>query len=94
MRVRRVRLDVDWASTGPGIAAVAAAIDEVDGVEGVNITVTEIDLETVGTDIAIEGDGIDLDALAAAIEQSGAVVHSIDELSVGERIVGYEPRAR
>lgn len=74
--------------------AVAAAIDEVDGVQGINITVTEIDLETVGTDIAVEGDDIDVDALAGAIEQAGAVVHSIDELSAGERIVDYAPRAR
>lgn len=94
MNVRRVKLDVDWAIAGPNIAMVAGAIDVVSGVEAVNITVTEIDLETVGTDVTVEGDGIDLKALASAIEDAGAVVHSIDELAVGERVIHFEPRRR
>jgi hypothetical protein len=94
MRVRRVSLDVDWAISGPGIAAVAAAIDEVDGVEALNITITEIDMETIGTDVAVEGDGIDLDALIGAITNAGAVVHSIDELAAGNRILGPSTRCR
>jgi hypothetical protein len=94
MKIRRVKLDVDWASSGPGIVAVAKAIDAVSGVQGANITITEIDLETIGTDIAVEGDAIDLDALVAAIEKSGAVVHSIDQLAIGERVVDYVPRVR
>ena len=94
MRVRRVKLDIDWANSGPGIVAVAAAVEAVDGVEAANITITEIDMETVGTDVIVEGDGIDLEALTAAIEDTGAVVHSIDELAVGARIIAYAPRIR
>jgi hypothetical protein len=94
MRIRAVKLDVDWAVAGPGIVAVAEAVDAVPGVEAANITITEIDLETVGTDFAVEGDGIDLAALTEAIEKSGAVVHSVDQLIFGERLVGYEPRSR
>ena len=94
MNVRRVKLDVDWAISGPNIAMVAGAIDGVEGVEAATITITEIDLETVGTDIAVEGEDVHLEALSSAIEQAGAVVHSIDELAFGERIVGFTPRQR
>lgn len=94
MNVRSVKLDVDWAIGGPGIAGVAAAIDAVGGVEAANVTITEIDLETVGTDVTVEGAELDLQALTAAIEQAGAVVHSIDELAFGERVVEFTPRRR
>ena len=94
MRIRRVRLDVDWAIATPGIEAVAAAIDGVEGVEAATVTVTEIDLETIGSDIAVEGDGFELKTLIAAIEDAGAVVHSVDQLAFGERIAEYAPRSR
>lgn len=94
MKIRRVRLDVDWASEGPRIDAVAAAIDGVKGVEAVNITVTEVDMETIGSDVIVEGSEIALGQLFEAIETTGAVVHSIDQLAAGARIIGFEPRAR
>jgi hypothetical protein len=92
--LRRVRLDVDWAAEGPRIDAVAEAIDGVEGVEGLNVTVTEVDMETIGSDVIVEGTGIDLARLFEAIEATGAVVHSIDQVAAGDRIVGFEPRAR
>jgi hypothetical protein len=94
LNIRRVRLDVDWAAGGPGIVAVTEAIAAVDGVEAVSVTVTEIDMETVGTDVIVEGTGIDIDDLVGSIDGSGAVVHSIDQLVAGDRLVEFVPRAR
>jgi len=94
MNVRRVKLDVDWAISGPNIAMVAEAIEAVTGVEAATITITEIDLETVGTDITVEGSELDLNGLTSAIQQAGAVVHSIDELAFGDGIVEFTPRRR
>lgn len=91
MNIRRLVLDVDKAIRRPELVDLAAAIDAVEGVQGVNIVVDEIDTETVGTEIVVEGDGIDLDALTHAIEASGAIVRSIDELAVGERLVPRRP---
>jgi uncharacterized protein len=76
------------------VLVLAAAIERVGGVEGVNVTVTEIDLETVGMDITVEGTEIDHVALLARIEQAGAVVHSVDQACVGERIVEGVVRSR
>jgi len=94
MNVRRLMLDVDWAASGPGIAALAEAISEVQGVQAVNVTITEIDVETVGSDVAVEGENIDVGQLTGAITDAGAVVHSIDQLAAGDHIVDYVPRAR
>lgn len=94
MRIRRVRLDVDWALTTPGIEAVAEAIAGVESVEAATLTITEIDQETIGSDIVVEGDGFELKELVATIEKAGAVVHSVDQLAFGERIVDHQPRSR
>jgi uncharacterized protein len=71
MNLRRIALDVDKAIGPPDVLAIAAAIEDVTGVEGVNVTVAEIDIETVGMDITVEGDQIDHVALLARIEQTG-----------------------
>ena len=62
--------------------------------EALNITVGEIDIETVGMDIAIEGERLDYDEIFKAIESSGVVVHSLDQLAVGNRIIERIPRTR
>jgi hypothetical protein len=94
MNVRRVMLDVDRAKDRPDLLSLSRSIDGVRGVEGANITVTNIDMETVGMEITVEGDDIDVDGLAVAIEKAGAAVHSIDEIVFGSRIVERIPRSR
>jgi len=94
VNVRRLLLDVDKAVQRPDILELAEAIGGVAGVEAVNITVTDIDIETVGTDVTIEGDNINISALVAAIEKAGAALHSIDEIVVGNRVIERVPRAR
>jgi len=85
---------VDKAVARPSMVEIGNAIEAVPGVEGVNITVTEIDVETVGMDITIEGSHLDYDAIVKAIESVGAVVHSIDQLISRNRVVERVPRSR
>lgn len=94
MNIRRLQLDVDKAVARPDVLDLAEAIEAVPGVEAVNITVTDIDIETVGMEITIEGDSIDAPHLIATIEKTGAAVHSIDEVVAGTRIIDRIPRAR
>lgn len=94
MNVRRLVLDVDKAVQRPTLVDLAEAISRVAGVEAVNLTVTEIDIETVGFNVTIEGDNLSYDALVDAIEHIGAVVHSIDQLVAGNRIVEEIKRGR
>lgn len=94
MNIRRLVLDVDKAIARPSLVELAAVIEDVPGIEGVNITVTEIDVETLGTEITVEGEQINYSALVGAIESTGAVVHSLDELASGNRLVERVKRAR
>jgi hypothetical protein len=94
LNIRRLVLDVDKAIARPTLIDLAAAIERVQGVEAVNVTVTEIDIETVGTEVTVEGQQIDYPELVKAIEATGAVVHSIDQLAFGSRIVERVKRER
>jgi hypothetical protein len=94
LNIRRLVLDVDKAISRPSLIELAEAIERAEGVQALNITVTEIDIETVGTEVTVEGERIDYPALVKAIESTGAVVHSIDQLAAGSRIVERVERAR
>ena len=94
MNLRRVLLDIDKARTRPEMTEIAAAIEGVAGVQAVNITVQEIDVETVGMEVTVVGEYIDYGALISAINDTGAVVHSTDELVAGAYIVEHVARAR
>ncbi len=87
MNVRRIVLDVDKSLNRPTLMELASAIESVQGVEALNISVNEIDMETMGTVISIEGTRINVDQLISTIEDTGSVVHSIDELATGSRII-------
>jgi len=87
MDIRRLVLDVDKAVKRPSLIELAQAIDKCDGVEAFNITVEEIDIETVGMIVTVEGECLDYDKIAQAIENTGAVVHSIDQVVVGSRLI-------
>lgn len=50
LNIRRLSLDVDKARAHPSLIELAEAIGTADGVEAFLISVTEIDLETVGMD--------------------------------------------
>lgn len=94
LNIRRLVLDVDKALRIPSLIEVATALNACPGVQAFNISVTEVDQETVGTSITIEGEQIDYDELVRHIETSGAVVHSLDEVVCGDRIIDYVARKR
>jgi hypothetical protein len=87
-------LDVDKAKARPSVIEIAESITSCKGVDATNITVTEIDMETVGMDITIEGEQLGYDEILKAIESTGAVVHSIDQIACGQRLIEQVKRAR
>lgn len=94
MNIRQLVLDVDKAMARPSLLQVATAISSCTGVDAANITVEEIDLETVGMGVTIEGSEMNYEEIVDAIEATGAVVHSLDQISFGDKIIARNPRAR
>jgi hypothetical protein len=94
LNARRFVIDVDKALKIPTLIEIAEAIHRCKGVQASNITVTEVDQETMGTNVTIEGEGLSYDEIVRAIEHSGAVVHSLDQVVCGDRVLEHVPRAR
>jgi len=85
MGVRRVVLDVLIPIRGLGIEGLAARIERVKGVESVNITVKEFDVNTETLLVIVEGEDIDMGELKEALDEFGAAVHGVDQIVAGKR---------
>lgn len=85
--VKRLVLDV-LKPREPDLPELAARLGSVKGVDGVNISLVEIDQNTESVRITIEGNSINLNHLKTTMKDSGAVIHSIDEVAVGKKLVG------
>jgi len=84
--IKRVILDVLKPHT-PSIIEVAKRISSVEGISGVNISLEEVDAETDSIKITIEGTDINYNKVKSEIEECGAVIHSIDGVSAGIKMV-------
>ncbi len=87
MGLRRLVLDVLKPIKDPSIVDVALELSKVRGVEAVNITVNEVDVETLSLTIVIEGNDIDFEQVKNILEEVGAAIHSIDQVVAGQRMV-------
>jgi hypothetical protein len=87
--IRRIVIDAAIPTKGVTIVDVAKELYKVDGVKAVRITVDDVDVDVLGLAIVVEGVDIDYNKLEEALEKVGGVVHSIDEVVVGE----YVPEA-
>ncbi|MHB1440180.1 MAG: DUF211 domain-containing protein [Cuniculiplasma sp.] len=87
MNIRRLILDVGKGINRPTLLELSEAISSVKGVEGVNIIVTDMDIETMGVNITVEGNNMNYDQILKEIDEIGAVVHSVDEIAVGSKLI-------
>ncbi len=87
MGLRRLVLDVLKPIKEPSIVDVALELTKVRGVKAVNITVNEVDVETLSLTVVVEGDDIDFEGVKNVLEEVGAAIHSIDQVVAGERII-------
>lgn len=85
--IKRVVLDVIIPKKGLSIVEIAEGLSKVEGVEAVNITVKEIDMETENIIVVVQGNNINYDKVTKLIEEIGGVIHSIDQVVAGEKII-------
>ena len=84
--IKRIILDV-LKPHKPTIIEVAQRLSCIEGISGVNISLEEVDAETDSIKITIEGTNIDYDSVKKEITECGAVIHSIDGVSAGVKLI-------
>ena len=84
--IKRLILDVLKPHT-PSIIELAERLGDLPGISGVNISLEEVDAETDSVKITIEGTDISYQSVKKEISECGAVIHSIDGVSAGMKMV-------
>ncbi len=80
--IRTLVLDV-LKPHDPSIIELAQRLVALDCIEGVEINVIEVDARTETVTVSLVGRAVDFDAVRAEIEEAGATVHSVDQVSAG-----------
>ena len=88
-QIRRLVLDV-LKPHEPTNVEVASAIGDLQDVDGVNLSLYEVDQQTENVKITVEGTNVNYDLVLQTIENLGGVVHSVDEIIAGKKIVEEE----
>jgi len=84
--VRRLVLDT-LKPHEPSIVEMAEELSSLEGVSAVNISIYEIDRKVENAKITIEGENLSYSRVLEVIEEMGGVVHSIDEVVAGKKII-------
>ncbi len=84
--IRRLVLDV-LKPHNPNVVELSEALSHIEGVEGVNVIIYEIDQQVENVKIIIAGNSIDFEGIKKKLEEMGATIHSVDEVAAGKRIV-------
>ncbi len=84
--IRRLVLDV-LKPHNPGVVELSEALSLLEGVEGVNVIIYEIDQNVENAKVIIGGDRIDFGVVKKKLEEMGATIHSVDEVAAGKKII-------
>ena len=79
--VRRLVLDV-LKLRDPPLTEFASTLCSLPSIEGVKVSLVEIDQNTESVKVTIEGNNINLEDVKKLMKDHGAVIHSIDEVLV------------
>jgi hypothetical protein len=88
-QIKRLVLDV-LKPHEPTNVEVASAIGDLQDVDGVNLSLYEVDQQTENVKITVEGPNVNFDLVQQTIENLGGVVHSVDEIIAGKKLVEEE----
>ena len=86
MNIKRIVLDV-LKPHHPGLIELAESLSSLPEVNGVNISLSEVDQDTETVKIVMEGSDIDFENVKRVLREYDAVVHSVDNVVAGQEIV-------
>jgi len=84
--LKRLVLDV-LKPHQPSILELTRRLAAPKGITGVTCTLEEVDRETESVKITIEGLNIEYETIDEIVQECGAVIHSIDSVSAGKKII-------
>jgi hypothetical protein len=84
--IRRLVLDV-LKPHRPSVVEVSEALSHLQGVEGVNIIMNEIDQQVENAKIVIAGNPLNFEEIKSKLKELGATIHSVDEVAAGKKII-------
>ena len=84
--IRRLVLDV-LKPHNPSVVELSEVLSHLEGVEGVNVIIYEIDQQVENAKVIVGGSSIDFESIKKRLEEMGATIHSVDEVAAGKRIV-------
>ena len=84
--IKRIVLDV-LKPHKPSLIDMSLRLSSLKGVDGVSLTLDEVDQETESVKVTIEGTSINYPSVEDALRELGAVIHSVDLVSSGKRLV-------
>jgi hypothetical protein len=88
--VKRLVIDV-LKPHDPPLVAFTERLARAETVDGVTTTLIERDTEVENITVTLEGADLEIDAVEAAVEELGAALHSVDQVSCGEHVVADAP---
>ncbi len=71
----------------PNIVELVQLVAELEGVDGANISIYEIDRRVENAKITIEGQDLRYNEITHVIEENGGSIHSIDEVAAGRVLI-------
>jgi hypothetical protein len=84
--IKRIVLDV-LKPHNPSIIELSKRLSNINGILGVNCCLDEVDQDTESIKITIEGPSVNFSQVEKTIRECGAVIHSVDSVSAGKKIV-------
>ncbi len=85
-KIRLLVLDV-LKPHEPSILKLSSSISDLKDIEGVDISVYEIDSKVENVKITIQGQNLNFVKIKEIIDESGATIHSIDKVSSGTILI-------
>lgn len=74
----------------PNIVEFGKTLADSNGIENIDITVYSVDEKTEDVKVVLEGISLDFEIIRKTIENTGAVVHSVDKICLGKKICSYQ----
>ncbi|WP_254271580.1 DUF211 domain-containing protein [Haloarcula marina] len=91
--VRRLVLDV-LKPHDPPLPEFAERVSETEAVDGVSVSLVELDREVQNVALTAVGESLDADAVESTVEELGGTVHSVDLVACGDRVDPIRPTPR